>query len=58
MTWRDEIRVCGVCSTQFQPKREGQSYCSTRCRNNAAQKKHRHREAMTCDDRTTPRTIP
>ena len=31
MTWHDEIRNCD-CGTEFQPKREAQRHCSTRCR--------------------------
>ena len=47
MTWRDEVRRCDVCTRRFLPKREGQRHCSTRCRNNAAQRSHRDKQTST-----------
>jgi hypothetical protein len=33
---RDQYRNCAVCKTEYRPKREAQSYCSPRCRREAA----------------------
>jgi hypothetical protein len=34
--WRNEYRRCDNCRSEYQPQREAQSYCSRRCRRQAA----------------------
>ena len=44
MSWRAE-RICTQCAAAFQPKREAQRHCSTRCRNVAKVRRHRHKKS-------------
>jgi hypothetical protein len=41
MTW--QLRQCSLCSAQFEPKREAQTYCSPRCSGKARVARHRSR---------------
>jgi hypothetical protein len=34
--WRNEYRRCDNCRSEYRPRREAQSYCSRRCRRQAA----------------------
>jgi hypothetical protein len=36
MTWRDEYRRCDRCKSEYRPARQAQSYCSPRCKRDAA----------------------
>jgi len=35
-TWRNEYRSCDNCRSEYRPQREAQSYCSPRCKRDAA----------------------
>ena len=35
-SWRDEYRKCSACKKEYRPKRQAQSYCSSRCKRAAA----------------------
>jgi hypothetical protein len=39
--WRKEYRKCDRCRGEYRPKRQAQSYCSERCRNNAVVSRRR-----------------
>jgi hypothetical protein len=34
--WRKEYRKCDHCRAEYRPKRQGQEYCSPRCRRDAS----------------------
>ena len=48
-SWRKTTRKCAnkPCDVEFQLKRQGQRYCSTRCRNSDAVSQHRKRRNST-----------
>jgi len=35
-SWRDQYRKCDACKSEYRPQREAQSYCSSRCKRDAA----------------------
>jgi hypothetical protein len=41
MAWSDELRRCSTCRAEYRPKREAQTYCSPRCKRDAAYTRER-----------------